>query len=104
MSGVKSFGFTGAGVSATTGDVLAFALSDPDDTGTTGFTNTADSYPRGSRVSSNNGGATWNLNPTDSNFKTFVIGSRLAVPSLSPTGIALLGSLMGLAGWRRLRS
>jgi TolB protein len=70
-AGGKSFDFTGAGVSATTSDVLAFLLSDPTNNGF--LSNTDDTYTGGSRVSSNDGGASWILNPTDSNFSTYVL-------------------------------
>jgi len=70
-AGVKSFDFTGAGVVATTSDELAFLLSDPLNSGS--LTNTADTYAAGSRVSSNDGGGSWILNASDSNFSTYVV-------------------------------
>jgi choice-of-anchor C domain-containing protein len=70
-AGVKSFDFTSAGVSATANGVFAFMLSDV--TNPAGLTNTADSYGGGSRVSTNDGGSSWILNPTDSNFSTYML-------------------------------
>jgi len=82
-AGVKSFDFTGAGVFATANSTLAFVLADA--TNPAGLTNTADSYVGGSRVSSNDGGSSWILNPTDSNFSTYVLPSPVQ-PNLITNG------------------
>jgi hypothetical protein len=83
-AGVKAFDFTGSGVIATTSDELAFLLSDP--TNNAGLTNTADSYAGGSRVSTNDGGTSWILNPSDSNFSTWVVPPRVLVDAAIVVG------------------
>ena len=94
--GTKTFDLSAASLNVTVGEVLAFIISGP---GLYGYQSTADTYAGGTRVSSNNSGASWILNSTtDSNFSTFVE----VVPEPS-TGLLLGIALLGVAASGRRR-
>ncbi len=42
--------------------------------------------------------------PPDDGFYSFQLSEPVSTPALHPLGIALLGSVLGVAGWRRLRA